>query len=59
MLIDAKAKLDAVNDFKCEFFAFYNIESNEISYFCLNRYTAVYYAVIYGHAKIVHWLAKV
>ena len=32
LLIDAKAKLDAVNN-KCEFFAFYNIETNEIFVF--------------------------
>ena len=29
LLIDAKAKIDAVNNNKCEFFVFNNIESNE------------------------------
>ena len=33
LLIDAKAKLDAVDYYKCEFFAFNNIESNEIFVF--------------------------
>ena len=33
LLIDAKANIDAVNQDKCEFFAFDNIESNEIFVF--------------------------
>ena len=60
MLIDAKAKIDAVDNFKCEFFAFNNMESNEIfEFLCVNRNTAVHYAACFGHAKVVHWLAKV
>ena len=60
MLIDAKAKLDAVDNEKCEFFAFNNIECNEIFVcFCVNSLTAVHLAAYDGHAKVVHWLAKV
>ena len=28
-------------------------------YFCVKRYTAIFWAASYGHTKIVHWLAKV
>ena len=60
MLIDAKAKVDAMKNYKCEFLPLNNIESNEIFVcFCVNRYTVVYYAAFGGHAKIVHWLVKV
>ena len=60
LLIDAKAKLDAVDDFKCEFSAFDNIKSNgNLCIFVFNRQTATYYAAYFGHANVVHWLAKV
>ena len=60
MLIDAKAKIDAVDTYKCEFSPSNNNETNEIFVcFCVNRHTTVYFAVFNGHAKVVHWLAKV
>ena len=59
MLIDAKAKIDAVNDYKCEFFAFNDIDIMKSLFLCVNSVTSVYWAACEGNAKVVHWLAKV
>ena len=59
LLIDAKAKLDAVDDSKYQFSCFKTLNLMKSLYFCVNRFTAVYWAAYNGHAKVVHWLAKV